>query len=214
MIRFLESVTEEQRTELTAFCDGSVFGTKAIGPVLSYGLGYDFVSAWEQRDEAGVLTAFLSKYYGTVTVHLSPLGDVPELLAFLRVIGFGALVGPAAVLAEAYETGETGCVMRLSAGSACIAKGAEEGELVWDDSFRGFYDVLTASNPGYVVEDYGDFLCSTWTEDRWLQLLHWSSPNTPCSSAPSRPCRRREDTTLRAPASARSVTRTRTTVCS
>ena len=158
MIRFLESVTEEQRTELTAFCDGSVFGTKAIGPVLSYGLGYDFVSAWEQRDEAGVLTAFLSKYYGTVTVHLSPLGDVPELLAFLRVIGFGALVGPAAVLAEAYETGETGCVMRLSAGSACIAKGAEEGELVWDDSFRVFYDVLTASNPGYVVEDYGDFL--------------------------------------------------------
>ena len=72
MIRFLESVTEEQRTELTAFCDGSVFGIKAIGPVLSYGLGYDFVSAWEQRDEAGVLTAFLSKYYGTVTVHLSP----------------------------------------------------------------------------------------------------------------------------------------------
>ena len=157
MIKYLESVTPEQMAELKTFCEGSVFGIKALGPVLSYGLSYDFVSAWTQRDEAGHLTAFLSKYYGTVTVHVSPPGDVPELLAFLRAIGFGALVGPAAVLAEAYPEGETGCVMSLSAGSACIAKGAE-GELVWDDDFRHFYDVLTASNPGYVVEDYGDFL--------------------------------------------------------
>ena len=81
MIKFLESVTPEQMAELKSFCEGSVFGIKALGPVLSYGLSYDFVSAWTQRDEAGHLTAFLSKYYGTVTVHVSPLGDVPELLA-------------------------------------------------------------------------------------------------------------------------------------
>lgn len=82
MIRFLERMTPELRDELQAFCAGSVFGVKALGPVLSYGLGYNFVTAWEQRDEAGHLTAFLSKYYGTVTVHLSPLGDVPEVHAF------------------------------------------------------------------------------------------------------------------------------------
>ena len=87
MIKYLESVTPEQMAELKSFCEGSVFGIKALGPVLSYGLSYDFVSAWTQRDEAGHLTAFLSKYYGTVTVHVSPLGDVPELLAFLRAIG-------------------------------------------------------------------------------------------------------------------------------
>ena len=158
MIRFLESVTPEQMAELESFCCGSVFGVKALGPVLSYGLGYDFVSAWTQRDEACQLTAFLSKFYGTVTVHVSPFCDVPELLAFLRAIGFGALVGPAAVLAEAYEDGETGCVMSLPKGSACIATGTRDAELLWDEGFRGFYDVLTASNPGYVMEDYGDFL--------------------------------------------------------
>ncbi len=72
MIRYLERMTPELGDELQAFCAGSVFGVKALGPVLSYGLGYEFVSAWEQRDEAGHLTAFLSKYYGTVTVHVSP----------------------------------------------------------------------------------------------------------------------------------------------
>ena len=212
MIKYLESVTPEQMAELKSFCEGSVFGIKALGPVLSYGLSYDFVSAWTQRDEAGHLTAFLSKYYGTITVHVSPLGDVPELLAFLRAIGFGALVGPAAVLAEAYPEGETGCVMSLSAGSACIAKGAE-GELGWDDDFRHFYDVLTASNPGYVVEDYGDFLTDfsyRWTGPRWPRRPLWWSWTKPCSSAPSQRFLRRGDTTTRAPASARSVTPIRT----
>lgn len=158
MIRYLETMTPEQRAELQAFCEDSVFGVKALGPVLSYGLGYDFVSAWEQRDEAGQLTAFLSKYYGTVTVHMAPFGDVPELVAFLRAIGFGALVGPAEVLSEEYPEGETGCVMSLSEGKRCIAKTAEDAELVWDDAFRAFYEVLTGANPGYVVEEYGDFL--------------------------------------------------------
>ena len=160
MIRFLEHMTPELRDELQAFCAGSVFGVKALGPVLSYGLGYDFVTAWEQRDEAGHLTAFLSKYYGTVTVHLSPLGDVPEVHAFLRAIGFGALVGPADVFGEYLPEGETGCVMSLPKGSACIAKTAEPGsvELAWDGEYRSFYDVLTGANPGYVAEDYGEFL--------------------------------------------------------
>ena len=121
MIRYLERMTPELGDELQAFCAGSVFGVKALGPVLSYGLGYEFVSAWEQRDEAGHLTAFLSKYYGTVTVHVSPSGDVPELLAFLRAIGYGALVGSAAVLAEHCPEGETGCVMSLPKGDSCIA---------------------------------------------------------------------------------------------
>ena len=168
MIRYLERMTPELWDELQAFCAGSVFGVKALGPVLSYGLGYDFVSAWEQRDEAGHLTAFLSKYYGTVTVHVSPSGDVPELLAFLRAIGYGALVGPAAVLAESDSEGETGCVMSLPKGSACIAKTAEPGpyELVWDGEYRSFYDVLTGANPGYVAEDYGDFLTDIWKSSR------------------------------------------------
>ncbi len=160
MIRYLECMTPEAGDELRAFCADSVFGVKALGPVLSYGLGYDFVSAWEQRDEEGHMTAFLSKYYGTVTVHVSPSGDVPELLAFLRAIGFGALVGPAAVLAECRLQGETGCVMSLPKGSACIAATAEPDAftLARDAEFRDFYEVLTRADPGAVTEDYGAFL--------------------------------------------------------
>lgn len=158
MIRYLERMTPEQGKEIQAFCEGSVFGVKALGPMLSYGLNYDFVSAWEQRDEAGQLTAFLSKYYGTVTVHISPFGDVPELLAFLRAIGFRALVGPADVLSEEYPEGETGCVMSLSEGRRCIARTAEDIELVRDTSFREVYEVLTGADPGSVTNDYGAFL--------------------------------------------------------
>lgn len=159
MIKFLEQLPEEALCEQLSFCSGTVFGLKALGPVLSYGLGYDFVSAWEQRDSAGDLTAFLSKYYGTVTVCSTPEADREELLSFLKVIGFSALFGPADLLKEAFPDGETGCVMTLSEGRACTAEASTTPgiELCWDDSFRDVFDVLSQSNPGYLTGDFTGF---------------------------------------------------------
>lgn len=160
MIRYLEHLTPQLETELQHFCEDSVFGVKALGPVLSYGLGYDFISAYVQRDGEGRLTAFLSKCYGTVVFHCVTEGNLPELIEFLHIIGFGALVGPASVLSEAFPDGEIGCVMELPDGCACIAKKTEKEnvELVFDKDYKQFYEVLTRANPGYVVENYGDFL--------------------------------------------------------
>lgn len=160
MIKYLETLPALGGDSPVPFCEGSVFGLKAIGPVLSYGLGYDFVSAWEQRNEDGRLTAFLSKYYGTVTVHCSEDADKEELLSFLKVIGFTALFGPAELLKSEYLGGEVGSVMVLERGSACTAQRSREKnlEFCWDDSYREFFDVLSESNRGYLTGSYYDFL--------------------------------------------------------
>ena len=161
MIRYLETLLPLKQAELTAFCSGSVFGLKALGPVLSYGTGYRFVSAWEQRGEDGALTAFLSKYYGTVTVCAASGCDAEELLAFLTMVGYDALVGPYDLLEPLGETGSKGCVMSLPDGSALQAAPVSTGdgcELVFNDRFRSFYEVLTESNPGYLTADYSAFL--------------------------------------------------------
>ena len=159
MIKFLESLSSTEGDALAAFCEGSVFGLKAFGPVLSYGLGYDFVSAWEQRSE-GERTAFLSKYYGTVTVHCTPDADREELLSFLKMVGFSALFGSAELLKNSYLHGTEGCVMALEKGRECTAKGSTETdlELCWDNDYADFYEVLSVSNPGYLTGDYADFL--------------------------------------------------------
>ncbi len=160
MIRYLEHLTPESMQELSTFCENSVFGLKALGPVLSYGLKYDFVSAWEQRSEEGQLTAFLSKYYGALTVHANSHCDKEELLAFVQMIGFGAFVGPASLLADLYREGEIGVVMELPAGKQCQGSATEESdiELVFSDEFRNFYKVLVGANEDFEDEDYGAFL--------------------------------------------------------
>ncbi len=122
--------------------------------------------------------------------------------------------------------------MSLPKGAACIAKTAEPGsyELVWDGEYRQFYDVLTNANPGYVAEDYGAFLTDFSHRVRHgtasLVLLNAEegpastaaalviTPRTTCSSAPSRPCRKRGGTVMRPPASGRSATGSRNSASS
>lgn len=160
MIKFLETLPPQAGDALANFCEGSVFGLKALGPVLSYGFGFDFVSAWEQRDEKEMLTAFLSKYYGTMAVHCAENADQEELLTFLKVVGFTALFGPKKLLREAYPEGTVGCVMALEQGKDCTAKNSEETGLEYcrDGDYREFFNVLAKSNPGYLEGSYADFL--------------------------------------------------------
>ena len=159
MVRYLETVSPETLAELLAFCEDSACGVKAIGPLLSYGAGYSFAQFWEQTNEAGDRTAFLSKYYGSVTVCARPEVDAEELSAFLRAIGFSALIGPAAALSDFSEEGETGCVMTLGPGQNLAAEPAKGPyTLTWDDGYRAFYEVLGESNPGYLEGSFEDFL--------------------------------------------------------
>ena len=161
MIRYLETIPPEELEELCSFCASDVFGVKALGPVLSYGTGYDFVSAWEQRDGEGTRTAFLSKYYGTVTVCAVEGADREELEAFFGVIGCDALLGPEDLLPSFAAEGEAGPVMGLPRGDACIAEAVPVSDgitLEKDGRFRDFYDVLADSDPDWPTGSYEDFL--------------------------------------------------------
>lgn len=161
MIRYMEKLTSARWPEYLSFCRDSVFGLKAIGPVLSYGPGYDFVSVWEQRNEEGVLTAILSKYYGALTVCGRESADKEELIAFLSAIAPSAVTGPAELLGDLAEHGEEGCVMELKRGRDCTAVPVSTGDslsLVRNDRFREFYEVVTESHPDFAGADYSAFL--------------------------------------------------------
>ena len=160
MIRYLETLSDRQREELLSFCEKDVFGVKALGPVLSYGTEFPFVSAWEQRDEDEVLTAFLSKVYGTICLTMTPEANRKELLSFLPFAGFSALFAPISLFEEGMDGAEPGCVMTLEYGKNCKARTSrEEGlTLSFDDAYKDFYEALSCSNPGYLTGTYEDFL--------------------------------------------------------
>lgn len=161
MIRYMEKLTSALWPQYLSFCKDSVFGLKAIGPVLSYGPGYDFVSVWEQRNEAGELTGVLSKYYGAVTVCGRDDADTEELIAFLHAIAPSALTGPYELLQGLKEDGEEGCVMELKRGRDCTAVPVSTGDtlsLVRGGRFREFYEVVSESHPDFAGADYSAFL--------------------------------------------------------
>ncbi len=160
MIRYLTADDTAFLPEYSAFCEDDVFGLKAMGPVLSYGLSYDFVSAWEQRDAAGELTAFLSKYEGAVCVHATDAADREELLSFLRMIGFAALAGPADLLSGWVREGTAGSVMELDRGSDYRGEPSTAPclDVRWDTDYPVFYELLHVCNPGYLSDDYPAFL--------------------------------------------------------
>ena len=158
MITLLEQPSKELIQEIEDFCATSCLGVKAIGPLLSYGTAYPFATAWVQRNEAGHLTAFCSKFYGTVTAYLAGSAsatDREELLSFLPMIGYQTLISTP----EVAGTKESGCLMKLEKGEDCIAKeSAESVSFLENENLAEFYTLLQKNNPGYLGQDYEAWL--------------------------------------------------------
>ncbi len=158
MITLLEQPSKELLQEIECFCSASCLGVKAIGPLLSYGTAYPFATAWIQKNEAGYLTAFCSKFYGTVTAYLAEAAstaDKEELLSFLQMIGYQTLISSP----EVTGTNETGCLMKLEKGKDCTAKeSAEVVSFLENENLAEFYALLQKNNPGYLGLDYEAWL--------------------------------------------------------
>lgn len=158
MITLLEQPTKQQMQEIAHFCAVSCLGVKAIGPLLSYGTDYPFATSWVQQNELGHLTAFCSKFYGTVTAYLAETAraaDREELLSFLQMIGYQTLISTPDVTG----TKETGCLMKLEKGEDCIAKeSAEAVSFLENENLAEFYTLLQKNNPGYLGQDYEAWL--------------------------------------------------------
>lgn len=158
MITLLEQPSKELIQKIEHFCAASCLGVKAIGPLLSYGTDYPFATSWVQQNEVGRLTAFCSKFYGTVTVYpaeSASVTDKEELFSFLQMIGYQTLISTP----EITGTKETGCLMKLEKGEDCIAKeSAESVSFSENENLAEFYTLLQKNNPGYLGRDYEAWL--------------------------------------------------------
>lgn len=158
MIQLIERLDETEKRELVSFCGTSLLGVKAIGPLLSYGTEYPFVSAWKQVDEEGTLIGFLSKFYGTVVAFLKEgvsSEALLELKEFLSVVGYGYLISTPSV------TGTEPCFlqMKLDKGKDCIAtKTKDQVSYVETEDLTELYRLLAQNNPGYLAEDLSAWL--------------------------------------------------------
>ena len=158
MIRLLETPDAPTLQSLRQFCAGDCLGVRAIGPLLAYGTKYPFVSAWEQVDDAGHRTAFLTRSYGDITVSITegyPEESLTELQEFLQVIGWSSLT------ADPVVTGKprTGYRMKLKTGADCTAKGTSEPvSFVENEDLALFYRLLAQNNPGYFPAPFDEWL--------------------------------------------------------
>lgn len=158
MINLIETVTPETLQEYEQFCEQSCIGVKAIGPLLSYGTQFSFALSFEQRREDGTLISFLSKYYGTLTVYVSALAEESEkeeMRAFLPVLGYAFLV----TTPDISKCDPTGPIMMFPKGRDCRATATTDAvEYISNDCLKDFYRLLNQNNPGYIPEQYNDWL--------------------------------------------------------
>lgn len=158
MIRQILSLSPKEHKACIAFCERSVYGMKALGPYLSYGLDYDFVRCYEQVREDGERIAFLTKCYGTVSVACVPESvteeEIEELRAFLSVLQYSVLAAPEEITGEQ----PTACIMCLPRGVLCKATPASLlTALHENENLKEFYQLLTVNNPGYFAENFDDW---------------------------------------------------------
>jgi len=157
MIRLIEHLDDTVLAELREFCADSGLGVKAIGPLLSYGTGYDFLQAYEQVDSAGTRLAFLTKFYGDIVICTRGcfLADAQlELRDFLGRIGYHAIVAEPGILGLTM----TGYIMAWDQGADCTAKLPSVAcDCVWNEDLSAFYALLTNNNPDYLAAEYADW---------------------------------------------------------
>lgn len=171
MIRYLEGVTYEnvlnKCEDIISFCERGGIGVNALGPFLSYGTSFDFLDAWVQYDETGRITAFITKFYSSVTVFTGNCSldssFYDEIREFLDVIGFTSVISDSPFV---FQNGASkiGCVMGLKKSGYCKASETEDRYLIKDGEsfelidYRNFFSVLMKNNPGYIGTSEDDFV--------------------------------------------------------
>lgn len=167
MITLVSDPTPALLAEIQTFCTASCLGIKALGPLLSYGTEYAFVSSWIQRGEQGELVAFINKCYETAVVYQKKSvlwQERDELTSFLSAIGYQALVSSP----EITGTQPCGLLMQMEKGACCKAKDPSEPVTLEEDAhLHLFYDLLCQNNPGYFRPDY-----SAWLVDFSHRVRH------------------------------------------
>ena len=158
MIKHKENLTAAERQEIIDFCTLSCIGVKAITPLIAYGTEYDFAESWVQREnDAGdaTVTAFISRFYGDVTVCATPTADRAELEMFLQTIGYSGLVSNIPF----FDISVDGHIMCLEQGNACTAAVSnDKTQITENGSLKEFYELLSKNYPDNVFSRYEDWL--------------------------------------------------------
>lgn len=69
-----------------SFCEKDVFGVRAFSFLNAYGTKQVYAHFWIQEDEDKNITSFISKIDYTVTLCLSELSDIEEIVEFIDVL--------------------------------------------------------------------------------------------------------------------------------
>ena len=167
MIKYLDGINyndvSSKCPQVIDFCQKSGVGVSALGPFLSYGTAFDFADAWVQYDDEGLITAFILKFYGNVTVVTCEKSDAEEIREFLGIIGYSSLLSERCDIFPVPPV-KTGCIMGLESGALCKAVTTKEefsitdGEIFDLEDYRAFYSVLMKNNPGYICTSSDDFI--------------------------------------------------------
>lgn len=171
MVTFVDNIDVLSKTfglrfeDIKNFCECGAVGMKAIGPILSYGVGFDFSRLWIQTaDESGggcKLTAVITDFYGNLAVFASDDADREELVTFKHVMKPLGFISNIPI-----ESEPCGAVMRLLPGESCIAEpskyehsvvsSTEEGRFD-RETFLEYHDLLMKRNKTAAVSDFDEF---------------------------------------------------------
>jgi len=144
MIKLLDKITEKE----IDFAKSSCLGVRSLGPVLAYGLNFDFLDAWTQEIDEKV-TAFIIKFYGAVTVSSSADADIDEVEEFLGVIGFDSLTCD-------YKEGNA-FVMKLEKGRDFKGSIVTNCNFIENSNYKEFYGILTRCHKDFLPNVYEDW---------------------------------------------------------
>lgn len=147
MIRLIENTTKEELEKLTAFAETDCLGVRALGPLLAYGTGYDFLDAWVQ--ETDEITAFITRFYGAVTVCAGEGADRDEIEEFLAVLGVSDFTAN-------FEKGRKN-VMKLERGGDCKALPVTNCNCIENSNYKAFYDIISECHDDYDAARFEDW---------------------------------------------------------
>jgi len=157
MIRLIENPTENEIEKLTAFAETDCLGVRALGPLLAYGTGYDFLDTWVQ--ETDEITALITRFYGAVTVCAGEGADREEIEGFLAVLGVSDFT-------SSFEKGRKN-VMKLERGGDCKALPVTNCNCIENSNYKAFYDIISKCH-----DDYDAALFEDWYVDMSHRVRH------------------------------------------